>query len=92
MQFPFFLLKLGFLTWKDAKSLLAKLRRHRLDGKATRWVNNWIGLQVSKVEINHLKSFEWLVKTGVLQWLVLGPILFSLFTWAPQYTVQTRRW
>lgn len=50
-----------------------------MDGEATRWVNNWVGLQVSKVVINHLKSAEWLGMTGVPQWPILGPVLFSVF-------------
>lgn len=79
--------------WKDAKSLVARLRTYRLDGEATRWVSNWMGLQVSKVVINHLKSNEWLVMTGVPQWLILGPILFSVFTWTMWWNAQsTRQW
>jgi len=65
----------------DAKFLLAKLRRCRLHGEATKWVNNQMTLQVSKVVINHMKPTDWLVMTGVPQWLILGLILFGVFTW-----------
>lgn len=62
-----------------------------MDGEATRWVNNWMGLQVSKVVINHLKSTEWLGTTGVPQWLILGPVLFSVFPWTMWGNAQSTR-
>lgn len=52
-----------------------------------------MNLQVSKVMINHMKSTEWLVVTCVSQWLILGPILFSIFTWTMWWSaLSTRQW
>jgi len=61
------------------RKLIQKLEGHRIGGKVSRWIRNWLRGRTQRVVINGESSEPQEVKSGVPQGSLLGPVLFSVY-------------
>ena len=63
----------------DHSILLYKLRYYGIKGSALSWFKSYLTSRYQYVEINGIKSSSLLLRTGVPQGSVLGPLLFLIY-------------
>jgi hypothetical protein len=63
----------------SAKSLTLELRYYGIDGKTTRWIQNWLEDRQQTVVLDGVSSEAVSVDTGVPQGSILGPRLFLFY-------------
>ena len=61
------------------RKLIQKLEGHKIGGKVSRWIRNWLRGRTQRVVINGESSEPQEVKSGVPQGSLLGPVLFSVY-------------
>ena len=59
--------------------LLMKLYMYGITGKTHRWIEDFLGNRTQEVFVNGSKSKRGMVKSGVPQGTVLGPLLFLIY-------------
>ncbi len=59
--------------------LLKKVRAHGIRGRVLAWINSWLSGRKQRVVLYGRFSSWMEVLSGVLQWSVLGPLLFVIF-------------
>ena len=64
----------------DHDILLKKLEKYGIQGAALDWFTNYLSNRLQYVTYNGAKSKREIIKCGVPQGSILGPLLFSLYT------------
>ena len=59
--------------------LLMKLYMYGITGKTHRWIEDFLGNRTQEVVVNESKSERGMIKSGVPQGTVLGPLLFLIY-------------
>ncbi len=59
--------------------LVTKLEYYGIRGQTRSWIEKWLSSRVQQVVVYGETSREEIVRSGVTQWTVLGPLIFLIF-------------